>query len=250
LTTQALETGETTLVPGQNPHDLEKGEEVTLSSLGFAADGRLHFLFSLPEGAAPQESSVLLTLRGVSQVDGEDGDQRLNRDIRQVGFQQDGRAYLDLSFDVDASRRGELVSLTGAYGHYVAAEAIQGEWTIPLTVHQVESKSISLSGRTDPWDLNELRLSPLGVVLAYEAPDMTLLGGYPLTVFLSDGTVLHPARSSQGWSAQDTYCLASWNFAQALEDVDQITGVAIGTWMIPSQNGGAGQGYWLSQLPE
>ena len=43
--------------------------------------------------------------------------------------------------------------------------------------------------------------------------------------------------------------MARWEFDRPIE-VNDITGVALGCWMIPVENGVAGEGYWLPSLPE
>ncbi len=67
-------------------------------------------------------------------------------------------------------------------------------------------------------------------------------------MFLSDGTSLHPESGING-DQNDGTNMARWAFDRPAE-VDQITGVAIGAWMIPVENGTAGEGYWLPELPE
>ena len=50
LATQVLSTGETVLVPGQNPLELGNGRGVSLSSAGFAADGGCTSCSACPTG--------------------------------------------------------------------------------------------------------------------------------------------------------------------------------------------------------
>ena len=249
LATQVLSTGETVLAPGQNPLELGKGGGVSLSSAGFAADGRLHFLFCLPDGADPERSSVLLTAYSKSWREGDGPDLKFNQDMQRIAFLQDGAVYYDLSVTAVPDDLPDLLELTGAYGSYICAQEVEGTWEIPVAVTPVEEHTSPLTGTIDHSTLLELSLSPLGVILRSSSPDMTQIGGYPLTVFLADGTRLHPASSTVGAGSDLEVHLARWEFEHPVE-LEQITGVALGCWMIPVENGVAGEGYWLAALPE
>ena len=43
--------------------------------------------------------------------------------------------------------------------------------------------------------------------------------------------------------------MSRWVFDRPIE-VEDITGIALGCWMIPVENGTAGAGYWLPAWPE
>lgn len=61
--------------------------------------------------------------------------------------------------------------------------------------------------------------------------------GLPLTLYRKDGSVV-PVKDKYGWI-----------FDQAI-DPEEVTGVAIGMWMIPFDGDTALPGYWLDKLPE
>ncbi len=255
LETMTLSSGETVLLPEQNPLDLPgepDREGAHLSSAGFAADGRLHYLVRFPEGTVAEGTlSALVTTYSKSWKSPADGaDTFFNHDYQSVAFPYEGAVYYDFSTVAALSDRDNIKELTGTYGRYVTAEEIEfvQPLRLPVTLSVADAVSSPLSGLIDHNTLRELRLSPLGVAILSTAPDDTMIGGYPLTVFLADGTSLHP-KSGIVCHQKDSPNMASWVFEEPMEVTD-ITGVALGCWMIPVENGTAGEGYWLSALPD
>ena len=249
LKTRVLPSGETVLTPGQTPAELPGAEGVSLSSMGFAADGRLHILFRLPEGADPEKSSLLTNVYSKAWREGDGGDQTYNRDWKRVGITENGKAYYEFSVPAKPENLDDII-LTPIYGSMeYTGTRIEGDWQVPVTIRKAEERVISLTGTIDHSTLQSMVLSPLGVTLVTTSPDFTGVGGYPLAVYLADGTVLRPQRGFTGPSGVDGPDLARWDFREPV-DLDQITGVSLGYWMIPLANGGAGEGYWLSRLPE
>lgn len=257
LDTMTAPSGETVLVPEQNPLDLvgKPGREgARLSSAGFAADGRLHYLVRFPEGTRPEDCSALVTTYSKSWTSPEDGaDTFFNHDYQSVVFSYEGAVYYDHSTVAALSDRDDLKEISGTYGTYVTGEKIGFDepLRLPVKLSVVDAVVSPLSGLIDHNTLQELRLSSVGVTILSASPDYPQIGGYPLTVFLSDGTSFHPKAGLEGYGADDrpNTSMARWDFDRPVE-VEQITGVAIGAWMIPVENGTAGEGYWLSELPE
>lgn len=245
LNTQQLDTGESVLIPGQNPLELAEGDGVSISSMGFGDDGRLHFLSVFPQGAKDKGISILTVY---SRVSTENGYSVLSTDFLSSRFVENGRVYYDFSLSATLADRKNIDSITGVYGVYAMENPLDATWELPVTLRPVEITTSSISGLIDHNALEELRLSPLGVVLVSSSPDWTQIGGYPLTVFLSDGTSLHPENGIHGHQ-KDGPNMARWVFDRPME-VNSITGVALGCWMIPVENGIAGEGYWLPSLPE
>lgn len=254
LDAMTLPTGETVLVPEQNPLDLagKPGREgAHLSSAGFAADGRLHYLTRFPEGAGPERCNALVTTYSKSWTpSGNGADAFFNHDYRSVAFSYEGAVYYDFSTAAALSDRDNLKEITGTYGYYVTGEKITFDepLRLPVKLSVAQAAASPLSGVIGNNTLTELRLSSLGVTVLSAAPDYTQIGGYPLTVFFSDGTTLRPEAGLYGFGSDDAYNMARWVFDSPVE-VDQITGVAIGAWMIPVENGTAGEGYWLAAPP-
>lgn len=243
LATQELASGETVLVPGQSNIDLPGAQGVTLSSMGFSADGRLHFLFCFPSGSTQD------LCYGTVSVYHNSGELYAVCEPT-AHFTQDGVCYYDFSILATPEDLGDLV-FSKAYGIFGSdAEDIEGEWVIPLTLKQVEERSIPLTGAIGPVELKELRLSSLGVTVVTQAASNDRIDGYPMRVFLSDGAKAPLDRGQTGSGGYGGPDLNRWNFAEPIEDLNSVTGVSIGYWMIPIENGTAGEGYWLSELPE
>ncbi len=254
LDTMTLPSGEKVLLPEQNPLDLagEPGREgAHLSSAGFTADGRLHYLTRFPEGTVEGKCNALVTTYSKSwKSPKEGGDTFFNHDYQSVAFPYEGAVYYDFSTAAALSDRDNIKDITGTYGYYVTREEIEFDepLCLPVKLSAVEAVTSPISGLIDRNTLQELRLSDLGVTVFSTSDDYTQIGGYPLTVFLPDGTRLHPEGGEYGYQ-EDGPNMARWVFDCPVE-VDQITGVAIGAWMIPVENGTAGEGYWLPELPE
>lgn len=254
LSTMPLSSGETVLLPEQNPLDLPgkpDREGAHLSSAGFAADGRLHYLVRLPEGALPEYCIVLTTTYSKSWKSPEEGaDTFFNQDFQSVAFSYEGAVYYDFSTVAALSDWGNIKEITGVYGKYMTAERIDfaQPLRLPVKLSVADAATSPLSGLIDHNTLQELRLSPLGVTILSTSPDDTLIGGYPLTVFLADGSSFHPESGMYGHQ-KDGPNMARWVFEKPVE-VSDMTGIALGCWMIPVENGIAGEGYWLSALPD
>lgn len=245
LRTRQLDTGESVLIPGQNPLEPAEGDGVTISSMGFGDDGRLHFLSAFPQGAKDRGHAILTVY---SKTPAENGGTFFQKDLQGVRFVEAGRVYYDFSLSAALADRENIDSITGVYGVYTASDPVETTWELPVTLRPVEAVTSPLSGLIDHNTLEELRLSPLGVVLVSSSPDYTQIGGYPLTVFLADGTSLHPEAGIHGHQ-KDGPNMSRWVFDRPIE-VEDITGIALGCWMIPVENGTAGAGYWLPAWPE
>lgn len=243
LATQRLDTGETALVPGQSDIDLPGAQGVTLSSMGFAADGKLHFLFRFPEGATLSSGC-----HGILSVYHNSGEFYPCYGPA-VRFSQDGICYYDFSIFATPSDLGDLV-FSQAYGMFGSdAEDIEGKWTIPVTLRQVEEHTAPLSGFLGPVELKELRLSTLGVTVVTQALN-DRINGYPMWAFFSDGTKVPLNRGFTGSGGYGGLDLNRWDFSEPIEDLNTVTGISICYWMIPIENCVAGEGYWLTELPE
>ncbi len=256
---QVLPTGETVLIPSGMEREL--ASSVALAAVGYGSDGRFHTLFRLPEEALLEHSHCRAIPHARSEEGrtnpfwgatvGESGRSPYSEDgtydMDGTAFEQDGKKYYDISY-VRRPNGPELPEyLTPIVGVYVTEEPVKASWILPVTLRPVETISSPLSGLIDHNTLRELRLSPLGVVLTSTSPNYTQIGGYPLRVFLSDGTSFQ-AESGVHGHQKDGPNMARWAFDRPLE-VKDITGLTLGCWMIPIENGVAGEGYWLSVLP-
>ena len=235
---------------------------MSLSAVGYGGDGRFHTLFRLPDEALLEWSHCWASPQA------EPGEGRTNPfwgatvgesgrspypedgtyDMNEVAFEQNGKKYYDVSYVCRPGGRSLPEYLSPVVGVYATEEPVKATWELPVTLRPVETVTSPLTGYIDHNTLRELRLSPLGVVLTSTSPNYTQIGGYPLTVFLSDGSRFHPGSGIHGHQ-KDGPNMARWEFDRPIQ-VNDITGVALGCWMIPVENGIAGEGYWLASLPE
>lgn len=257
---QVLPTRETVLIPNETERELTGG--IALAAVGFGGDGRFHTLFRLPDEAILERSWCMATPR--SQVVSDRGDPFWGATVGESGrcphpqdgtydentaaFEQDGKKYYDVSYVRRPGGRSLPESLAPITCVYKTEEPVEATWELPVTLRPVETITSPLCGLIDHNALKELRLSPLGVVLVSNSTDWTQITGYPLTVFLSDGATFHPESGVHGHQ-KDGPNMARWVFDRPVE-VNDIAGVALGCWMIPVENGVAGEGYWLPELPK
>lgn len=272
LTTEAvpsltLPTGETVLAPGESivggtgtEREIPGVAGVTLSAVGFAADGRFHILFRFPQGTLRSDLSAVPCAQPEEgrrnpfwgATKGESGrsehPQDGGYDMDKVFFTQGGVSYYDISYVQRPGGPEVPEYLDPIYGRYMTEEVVDGPWEIPVTVQPVEGVVSSLEGMIDHSVLKELELSPMAVHLTSRSENYTQITGYPLAVILRNGTILHSRRAESSY-LEDGSVIGCWRFDTPVE-VNDITGVALGAWMIPVENGVAGEGYWLSAAPE
>jgi len=247
-----LDSGESVIAPGLTEYALagKEGDGLTVSSAGFTSDGRLHILFRFPEGTVNGKQYALCSPRwNEARTEKEGGN--LSTAVSTttgVRFELDGAVYYDNVVEIGPADLPDIVSLPSATVLYSTQEAIKGDWEIPITFTKVEEKVSPISGQIDNNTLTKLRLSPMNVIVESASDDFTQIGGYPLTVFLSNGTSFRAERGHIGGGTDWSIHLARWVFDEPI-DVNTITGVAIGAWYIPVENGAAGAGYWLSEAP-
>lgn len=258
---KTLPTGETVLLPGRE-RELPTSMDIALAAVGYGSDGRFHTLFRLPDEAILELSSCHALpytpptperanfFWGATEGESGKSDWPKNGsyDINVADFVQDGKKYHDLSY-VRRPGGPELPECLGLLEAYIITEEpVEGPWVIPITVQPVESVKSPLAGVIDHSALKELELSSLSVHLTSRSENGTQITGYPLTVFFADGTSQHPIRETASYLPDDSI-IAHWRFDRPVE-VNDITGVALGCWMIPVEKGIAGEGYWLPALPE
>lgn len=258
---KVLSSGETVLLPNQE-REIPGIDGITLAAVGYGSDGRFHTLFRLPDEAILELSSchaIPYTPPTPERANpfwgatkGESGKSDWPKDgsydINATSFIQDGKKYHDISY-VRRPGGPELPEhLQPLFACTITEETVEGPWVISITVQPVESIKSPLSGVIDHSALKELELSPLSVHLTSKSEDFTQIVNYPVTVFFADGTSQHPIHVTPSYP-EDGTVIGHWRFAAPVE-VNDITGVALGCWMIPVENGVAGEGYWLSELPK
>lgn len=246
LRSRVLESGARVLEPGQTPAALEGTDYVTLSSMGFASDGKFHILFQFSGDVLPERSSVLTNLRSRS-----GNEDRYYTGYDYVDFTVGGVFYTDAVYSAAPADLPDM-ELDTAYGLAVTEESIKGGWVLPLEIDYLPELRTPLSGEIGKVEMKKLILSPLSLSIVGDSGDTScLLYNYPVAVMMRDGTVLHPKNEGSVWSAGAEghgNAFDQWEF-DTPADIGQVTGVAVGYWMIPIENGAAGEGYWLSELP-
>lgn len=239
------------LEPGQTPADLGS-ELVSLSSLGFAGDGRLHILLEVPAEASPSGSVLLSSLRsryleslGSEYVTPEMANEYFERyndlTLPGVWFTWNGGLYYDMSFPAGPDARDDLL-LETVYGTISFSAPVRGRWTVPLTVETAPEARIPLP---EPLDGAEAVLSPLSLIICAEwSPDREDIFKGPAEdcfACLRDGSRI----KGKSWGSAgmtEEFVSSHWLFDQPV-DLEQMTGLAIKDWMIPIENGTAGAPY-------
>lgn len=172
--------GRTYLLPGQTPMSLDRGPDalpegeapgVSISSMGFAGDGRLHVRFDVDEAVTPMEDWSLslsggMYALGPTPVEG----------------------GLDYAFPPDVFTRDDLADtlfllIRGAYSTQGAPLA--GDWTVTLPLEPAEQRALTAPAAP----LSAAWLSPLSLSVditpasgeAYDPPAQAV-------VVLTDGT--------------------------------------------------------------
>lgn len=121
-------------------------------------------------------------------------------------------------------------------------------WDLDLEVERLAERKIALDTALAGVTIKELRLSALGPTFRTEGE--ATLSRIPLTVWLADGTVVHPAYRGGGVSGIENPCrLSCWEYEDPVEP-EQVAGISVGYWYIPLDGDTAGTGHWLDKLPD
>ena len=271
LKTQAEASGKRVLLPEQTPRDL--GNDLfSLSSLGFGDDGVLHCLLRLNTSVGDWEESgfgwgfssiadAVELLNGADPKTGWARTARYNQSLSitsdmteeeveslkaETHFYQDGVLYWDRRTGIT---RADLADVDFGDGMTITlqiGETIYGDWSQEIPLTDVEKQSVDMQPSNtvlEGIEAKTLHLSTLGCTLesAPNGNDGTI--GYPLTVYLADGTTLSAGEADSMYHAS-RYAVNHWSFPEPVE-VDQIAGIAFGQWYVPLNSGMAGPGHWL-----
>lgn len=127
---------------------------------------------------------------------------------------------------------------------------IFGRCTIPLNVEVLERNCFQTYVQLNSVELVGFEISPLGLAATTKGenlpPDLAC-------VYLADGSAIRMERSSGGGmfvEGSEYGRLEYWSFPDPV-DPDAVVGVSFGYWYVPLKaDGTAGEGHWLSELPE
>lgn len=246
---KTLDNGETVLLPGQTPRELES-DVLSLSSYGFGGDGKLHILYQLHVPVEKANMNTFLSSRiwEAGDLAGNALSQRYNRGSQDVLFREDGAVYYDFSYEVGPEDAADVLPRE-VYGSIESGKEIKGTWKFEIPLENAEARTIDLSGsNTVLSGITGTRISVTSIGATVEGDPKGSHGtlGFPVTVFLNDGSRVHGTIDSNYYSPN--YCSTHSSFSEPL-DIDRVTGIALGLWYIPIEGNAAQPGYWLPELP-
>ena len=251
LESSVTDTGVTVLQPDQNHMALEKDGAVSISSMGFAADGRYHVrfvqegtIFPLMDNGSPCYVEYYL-------YDPENPDRWPQQDVGDVICTdvQDGWDVCLPSLTPDTLKYLELVQLRTDYA--AGGGRLEGNWkiTVPVEVMALRAATPATTlvfpythGGEMPfghdWDarLKQLTVSPLSVCADFITPEgqeypCQLTGTeLSLTVTLADGSVLTPAYYDEVWSQRTGWVM--WEFEAPIQP-EQVRSVTLNGQSVP-----------------
>lgn len=133
----------------------------------------------------------------------------------------------------------------------MSSNKIEGErnWEISLDVEVLARREITLSGIVDGAELVKAKISALGIMLVTKKEAVIPAGDDQCSVYLEDGTVVR-ARTYAGMAAGENGLNRTYLEFDDPVDPEQVIGISIGQWYVPLDGDTAGEGYWLSELPE
>lgn len=252
----------TVLVPGQTPAEL--GTELcSLSSMGFDQDGAFHIQLRLADGVGG-EYGYLQT--GMPQVEWEVG---AIGEIHTT-FQWEGISYYDIRFRTLTAEHFGQFRIDHIWGELTMGQPIEGEWTLSFPLELLQERTIALEEKLNRQVIREITLTAtsLKTHAQFEDSDYPTCNGFPLTVYLTDGSTMvipyngNCDRRTVFFTEEDTLTYYApgnkdrwgedivWYFPRAI-DPREVTGIAIGQRYLPmNQDGTAGPGCWLDRLPE
>ena len=246
---KTLDSGETVLLPGQTPKELES-DVFSLSSYGFGGDGKLHILYQLhiPVEKAYMNTFLSSRIWEAGDLAGNALSQQYNRGSQDALFREDGTVYYDFSYEVGLEDAADVLPWE-VYGIIDSGKEIKGTWKFEIPLENAEVRTVDLSGsNTVLSGITGTRISITSIGATVEGDPKGNRGtlGFPMTFFVDDGSRIHGTVDSNHYSPN--YCSDHSSFSEPL-DIDRVVGIAIGKWYIPIEGNTAQPGHWLSELP-
>ena len=208
------------LAPNQTPMALEGTEDMTISSMGFASDGRFHIRVAYAQGINHEDVNRGYFLAQVYPRDEEKmGEEKywLPMVITQV---EDG---MDVMFPLIKAGEADELEQVYFYGRYQRPGVdIAGSWAVDFSVDYHPSTVLTWTGEIAGRHVNHVTVSPLTVTM-----DSNDKGGFstvPLYAVLKDGTKVAAERgvgeyanvsqnpATEVWDAYNT-----WQFERPVE---------------------------------
>lgn len=247
LPAQALEStvtdnGATILLPVQNPMTLDKDVTVSISSMGFAADGRYHVRFIQKEDVFPLIDDGHSCCVEYYLYDPENPDRWPQQGMGDVicTAVKDGWDVCLPSLTPDTLKYLELVHLRTEYA--AAGGQIEGNWkiTVPVEVMALRAATPATPlvfpythggempfGRARDAQLQQIMVSPLSICADFITPEgqeypCQLTGTeLSLTVTLADGAVLTPVYYDEVWSQRAGWVM--WEFEDPIDPSEAVS---------------------------
>lgn len=150
--------GATVLLPGDEPEEIAEG--LFLSAMGFDADGLFHIRIDYGEGYRPGKWLFIIP-RSAAYPD-------------QTYYEQDCiRTELEHGVDLAYPRvtREAWDDIESFYvdGGYSGPEtAVRGAWEVPVTLEQVEKKSVEVDQTVNGFEVERAEVSQMSVVVHYK----------------------------------------------------------------------------------
>lgn len=210
------------LAPGQTPMAMEGTEDVTISSMGFASDGRFHVRVAYASGITHDDVSMGYFLSRIYPKDDSQAGQEKYW-LPMVITQVDGG--LDVMFPLIQAGEANELDEVYFYGCYTRpGVVIPGTWDISFEMTYHPSTTLAWTGELAGRQVTRVTVSPMTVTM-----DSNDTGGFSsdtLYAILKDGTSVAAQPSvgqyvNVGQDVEVMRAYNTWEFEQPVE-VSQI----------------------------
>ena len=234
LTEAILPANRVVLAPEQNPMPLEGTEDMWISSMGFAEDGRFHIRLGfadevLPKGVEEASSWFYCQLDS----DGED------EDWKYVCYETLVPGGMDILFPLIYTDDLEAVKGSKAqiYGEYMRPGVdIEGSWNIDFQMEYHSSQVLDWTGELAGRQISRVTLSPLSVTMNSNDP-----GGFhraTLYAVMKDGSTIVAEHDGGSYSFNGSggerisSAFNTWKFAEPV-DLEEVVSLSLMDETIP-----------------
>lgn len=234
LTEAILPANRVVLAPEQNPMPLEGTEDMWVSSMGFAEDGRFHIRLGFADGVMPKGAE-----EGTSWFYCDLNDSGEDDDWKFVCYETLVPGGMDILFPLICADGLEAVKGSEArfYGEYMRPGIdIEGSWDIDFQMEYYSSRVLDWTGELAGRQVNKVTLSPLSVTMNSNDP-----GGFHSTTLyavMKDGSTVAAEPGTGGYSfnrysgEKITSAFNTWKFAEPV-DLEEVAALSLMGETIP-----------------